>query len=313
MRIARAEIQGAVRVVVIRDDSATVLPTGTHVTELLELDPERREALVADAHEAVPLSGLTLLAPIEPTSLRDFLTFHRHVEGMLMRTDPKGAVPAGWYEAPSFYFSNHGAVVGTGAEVAVPPGSKLFDFELEVAAVVGKAGRDLTVEEAADHIAGYTIFNDWSARDAHMRPLAVLGPGKGKDAANSLGPWIVTADELEPYRRGDRLQLRMRALRNGVEHGSDVLSNMQWSFAALVAYSSRGTWVRPGDVLGSGTCGGGCLAELWGRRGATDPPPLSPGDEVTLEVEGIGTLTNRIVEGIEPRPIPRADSAGVAA
>jgi 2-keto-4-pentenoate hydratase/2-oxohepta-3-ene-1,7-dioic acid hydratase in catechol pathway len=136
-----------------------------------------------------------------------------------------------------------------------------------------------------------------------------LGPAKGKDTATTLGPWIVTADELEPYRDPDGfLALALRAEVNGRVVGEDLLSNMGWPFEDLVAYASRGTAVRPGDVLGSGTCGnGGCLGELWGR-GAThdDLPPLRPGDVVTLTVEGIGTVSNRVVPGAEPVPVPRA-------
>jgi len=191
--------------------------------------------------------------------------------------------------------------------VAVPPGCRALDFELEVAAVIGREGRDLTPDDARSHIAGYTILNDWSARDLQSREMRVgLGPAKGKDFAVSLGPWVVTVDELEPLRADDRLDLDERAFVNGIELGSDTLANMGWSFEELVAYASRGTVVRPGDVLGSGTCGSGCLAELWGRNGRQDPPPLRPGDEVVLRVQGIGELATRIVAGREAVPIGRA-------
>ena len=135
-----------------------------------------------------------------------------------------------------------------------------------------------------------------------------LGMCKGKDFANTLGPWIVTPDELEPYRDGDRLDLELRAEVNGSALGTDTLANMAWSFPELVSYASRGTWVRPGDVLGSGTCGSGCLLELWGRRGRDCHPPLGPGDVVSLHVEGIGTLTNTVVAGVEPHALPRRAS-----
>jgi 2-keto-4-pentenoate hydratase/2-oxohepta-3-ene-1,7-dioic acid hydratase in catechol pathway len=178
-----------------------------------------------------------------------------------------------------------------------------------VAAIIGKEGRDLTPEQARDHIFGYTIFNDWSARDLQSAEMVVgLGPCKGKDTASTLGPWIVTADELEPYRDADGfLRLGMSVEVNGVEIGRDLLSNMGWPFEDLIAYASRGTTVRPGDVLGSGTCGnGGCLAELWGRSGTRTPPPLRPGDVVAMTVEGIGTITNTVVPGADPRPIAPA-------
>jgi 2-keto-4-pentenoate hydratase/2-oxohepta-3-ene-1,7-dioic acid hydratase in catechol pathway len=131
---------------------------------------------------------------------------------------------------------------------------------------------------------------------------------QGKDSANTLGPWLVTADELEPYRRDDgRLDLDLRVWRNGDPFGDDTLANMGWSFEEMVAYAARGTWVRPGDVIGSGTCGSGCIAELRGR--GQELPWLTPGDEITISVEGIGRISNRIVEGVEPVPVPRARPA----
>jgi 2-keto-4-pentenoate hydratase/2-oxohepta-3-ene-1,7-dioic acid hydratase in catechol pathway len=175
--------------------------------------------------------------------------------------------------------------------------------------VIGRAGRDLTPEQARGHIAGYTIFNDWSARDLQRDEMRVgLGPAKGKDTASSLGPWLVTADELEPYRDAeDFLDLELTAQVNGAQVGHDRLVHMGWTFEDMVAYASRGTWVRPGDVLGSGTCGnGGCLAELWGRNGTQVPPPLRPGDVVTLTVQGIGRLSSTVVPGVAPVPVPEA-------
>jgi 2-keto-4-pentenoate hydratase/2-oxohepta-3-ene-1,7-dioic acid hydratase in catechol pathway len=133
-----------------------------------------------------------------------------------------------------------------------------------------------------------------------------LGPCKGKDTATTLGPFLVTADELERYRDEDGfLRLALTAEVNGQVIGKDLLSNMSWTFEEMVAYASRGTVVRPGDVLGSGTCGnGGCLAELWGVRGEQDPAPLKPGDTVTLTVEGIGSVSNTVVSGVDPVPVP---------
>ena len=155
-----------------------------------------------------------------------------------------------------------------------------LDFELEVAVIGGRAGPREPAEAGA-HIAGYALFNDWSARDLQAREMQVsLGPCKGKDTASTLGPWLVTPDELAPYRDPDGfLRLALRAAVNGEVVGRDLLSNMSWTFEEMISYASRGGWVRPGDVLGSGTCGnGGCLAELWGRRGEQVPPPLRPGD-----------------------------------
>jgi 2-keto-4-pentenoate hydratase/2-oxohepta-3-ene-1,7-dioic acid hydratase in catechol pathway len=267
-----------------------------------------------DAEDTLLLESVRLLPPVVPPSIRDFLTFEQHVEGMVKLHDPPREVHPQWYEAPTFYFSNPHSLVGANDDVAIPPGCTLFDYELEVAAVIGRDGRDVTPAEAHDHILGYTIFNDWSARDLQFAEMQVgLGPAKGKDSSITLGPWIVTADELEPYRRGNRFDLELEVLVNGTRIGGDTLASMAWSFADLVTYASRGTWVRTGDVLGSGTCGGGCLAEHWGRSGRREPPPLQAGDVVTMNVEGIGTISNRVVAGSEPVPVPRAANARAGA
>jgi 2-keto-4-pentenoate hydratase/2-oxohepta-3-ene-1,7-dioic acid hydratase in catechol pathway len=285
-------------------------PEGATLLDLIRTTGLRPEALPA-AGEPVPLAEVRLLPPLEPPTVRDFVAFEEHVEGVRRSVDGAAGVPEQWYEAPTFYFTNPYAVVGPHDEVPVPPGSAVLDFELEVAAVIGREGRDLTPEQARGRIAGYTVLNDWSARDLQSREMKVgLGPCKGKDTATTLGPWLVTADELEPYRDADGfLRLALTAEVNGEVVGRDLLSNMGWPFEDLVAYASRGTWVRPGDVLGSGTCGnGGCLAELWGLRGERTPPPLKPGDTVALTVEGIGTVANTVVPGPEPLPIPAARS-----
>jgi 2-keto-4-pentenoate hydratase/2-oxohepta-3-ene-1,7-dioic acid hydratase in catechol pathway len=253
------------------------------------------------------VSEVRLLPPLRPASIRDFVTFEEHVEGVRRSVDGASGVPDAWYAAPTFYFTNPHAVFGPHDDIPMPPGSQVLDFELEVAAVIGREGRDLTPEQAREHIVGYTIFNDWSGRDLQSAEMKVgLGPCKGKDTATTLGPYLVTADELEPYRDAEGfLRLALTAEVNGQVVGKDLLSNMSWTFEEMVAYASRGTRVVPGDVLGSGTCGnGGCLAELWGLRGERTPPPLGPGDTVSLTVEGIGTLTNAVVPGVDPVPLP---------
>jgi 2-keto-4-pentenoate hydratase/2-oxohepta-3-ene-1,7-dioic acid hydratase in catechol pathway len=292
VRVARIELDDAARVAIVDADSETlrVLAPDATVTA---------PSIVAE----FPVDDVRLLAPLEPASIRDFVTFEEHVEGIA------GAVVPEWYEAPTFYFTNVAAVTGPHDEIAIPPGCDRFDFELEVACVIGKAGRDLTPEQAREHIAYYTILNDWSARDIQFREMQVrLGPCKGKDSANTLGPWLVSADELDPYRREDgRLDLDLRVWRNDELFGHDTLANMGWAFEEMVAYASRGTEVRPGDVLGSGTCGSGCIAELVGR--GLDVPWLAVGDVITIEVEGIGRICNRIVDGVTPVPIGRARPA----
>ena len=299
MRIATYLHEGRRRVGVVEDTVVRPLPDGTTPVEA-----------ASGGHPVgtpVPLTDVRLLAPLQPPTVRDFVTFEEHVEGVRRSIDGDAGVPEAWYDAPTFYFTNPYAVIGPYDDVPVPPGTRVLDFELEVAAVIGREGRDLTPERARDHIVGYTILNDWSARDLQSREMQVnLGPCKGKDSAATLGPYLVTADELEPYRDADGfLRLSLTASVNGEVIGKDLLSNMSWTFEEMAAYASRGTVVRPGDVLGSGTCGnGGCLAELWGVRGRQDPPPLKPGDTVTLTVEGIGSVSNTVVAGADRVPLP---------
>src|SRR3954451_17512276 len=309
MRIARLQTKTGPRTAVVIGEAVRPLPADIDVLNLLEADAGARERLARRAESELALDQARLLAPIEPPTIRDFSVFEQHIEGAIKTGgDPQAPVPEVWYERPYCYFSNPYAITGPGEDIRMAPGTQALDLELEVAAIIGHAGRNLAPEEAGAHIAGYTIFNDWSARDIGGKEVQTpFGQCKGKDFSNTLGPWIVTPDELEPYRAGDRFDLEMRAFVNGVELGGDTLANMAWSFEEMVAYASRGTWVRPGDVLGSGTCGGGCMLELWGRRGSfEDPPPLKAGDVVTLRVEGIGELTNRVVEGFELIQLPRA-------
>ena len=218
-----------------------------------------------------------------PPSVRDFVTFESHVEGVRRSVDGASGVPEAWYDAPTFYFTNPHALYGPGAPVPKPTLTNALDYEMEVGAV---AGPDL-------EIFGYTIVNDWSARDIQSREMKVgLGPAKGKDFATSVGPWVVTADELAPHLDADGfLDLDCRAFVNDELIGHDRLSHMHWTFPDMLAYAARDSVVKPGDLLASGTTGGGgCLAELWGRRGEQTPPPLQVGDRVTLTIEGIGTL-----------------------
>ncbi len=297
---------------VLETDLVHPLPPGVRLLDLLGDDGTRlREAgalALADSGEMHPLAEVHLVAPIpSPPTVRDFMTFESHFAGARGLDNP---IPEQWYGAPAFYFTNPYAVLGPSDVVPISPGSRLFDLELEVAAVVGRAGRDVAPEAGESHVVGYTIFVDWSARDLQYDEMQVgLGPAKAKDTATTMGPYLVTADELEPYRSGAAFGLAMRASVNGELLGEDRLDSMAWTFGELVAYASRGTEVRPGDVLGSGTCGGGCLVEAWGRQGLEGlerHPALRPGDTVTVEVEQLGAMTLEVVEGAEPVPIPPA-------
>jgi fumarylacetoacetate (FAA) hydrolase len=228
----------------------------------------------------------------EVTSIRDFYAFEQHVRtcrghrGLDM-------IPE-WYRVPVFYFSNPASVIGQDDPVSAPRGSQALDYELELACVIGKGGQDLPDDDRAmEHVAGFTIMNDWSARDLQRVEMAVgLGPSKGKDFATSLGPGLVTFDELQDCYRDGRLHLDMIATVNGrvLSHGN--AGTMHWSWPQLLAHASRDAPLRPGDVLGSGTVGTGCILELTPEAVGGW---LKPGDVVALSVERIGTLRNQVV------------------
>ena len=302
MRLATAVVAGTARGGVVDGDRFHPLAPGRGVGDLVRdgLPAALAEGDAALDSPGVPLAQVVLQAPLRPASVRDFVTFEAHVEGVRRSVGGASGVPDAWYDAPTFDFSNPHAVVGPDAPVRRPAGSQALDFELEVAAVLGGGGTSLDEAEAARAVFGYTILNDWSARDLQAREMRVgLGPAKGKDFCTSIGPWLVTADELADAHDAEGfLDLACAVEVNGVEVGRDRLSAMGWTFATMVAYASRDSLVVPGDVLASGTTGGGgCLAELWGRTGRQEPPPLQPGDVVTLTVERLGALTNPVAGG----------------
>ena len=220
--------------------------------------------------------GVRLLAPVpRPNSLRDFMAYEEHVQNTL------GEPPQVWYDMPVCYKGNPDSIVGPGDEVPWPAYSGLMDYELELAAVVGRRGTDIDAAEADSYIAGYTILNDFSARDTQGEEMdANLGPAKGKDFANALGPYLVTADAFEPS------EATMTAAVNGDTWSEGTPGEMHHSFADSVAHVADGEHVYPGDVLGSGTVGEGCGLEL--------SQFLEAGDTVALDIEGIGRLENTI-------------------
>jgi fumarylacetoacetate (FAA) hydrolase len=236
--------------------------------------------------EARAADEVTLLAPVpEPPSVRDFYAFERHVGAGWRR---RGAhIPEYWYEAPAFYFSNPASISGPGEPVRRPDSVAMLDFELEIAAVIGAGGE----------IAGFTLMNDWSARDVQAREITVgLGPHKAKDFATSLGPWLVTPDAL-PYREG-RLGVEARVTVNGREVARSDASTQHFSWPQLLEHAARDTRLRPGDVLGSGTLAGGCLLES-GPQDFGDGRGerwIQPGDVVALHAEGLGTLETPVVD-----------------
>lgn len=238
-----------------------------------------------------PLRRCLLHPPLKPRTLRDFYAFEAHVKAANAIRGRE--VPPEWYTMPVFYYAHYGALCGDGDTVPYPPYTVALDYELEIAAVIGKAGRDIPPEQAEDHILGFTILNDWSARDVQRIEMRVgLGPAKGKDFAKSLGPCIVTLDELADRHTGRAgvFNLAMVARVNGVERSRGNMADLYWSFGEMIARASQAVTLEAGDVIGSGTVGTGCLLELTRGEG----PWLHSGDVVELEIERIGVLRNVI-------------------
>jgi fumarylacetoacetate (FAA) hydrolase len=230
---------------------------------------------------------------LRPPSLRDFYAFERHVRTMWERRG--GEIPEAWYRLPIFYFSNTSEIRGPEDPVWAPGGSLELDYELEVGALIDTPVRDLAAERAEEAIGGFFVLNDWSARDLQRDETVVrLGPAKGKDFATSIGPWLVTPDELADARHPGATapDLAMTATVNGVETSRGRWSDAQFSFGHMIERASADVTLRPGDVLGSGTVGGGSLLEI---RDETLGRYLVPGDEVTLTIERLGSLRNPIV------------------
>jgi len=236
---------------------------------------------------------------LRPPSLRDFYAFEGHVRTMWERRG--GEVPETWYRIPIFYFSNVSEIRGPDDPVWAPAGSVELDYELEVAALVDTPASDLPADRGEEAIGGYTILNDWSARDLQREETVVrLGPAKGKDFASTIGPWLVTPDELTPARATDATgpDLVMTARVNGVETSRGRWSDARFSFGDMLARASADVRLRPGDLVGSGTVGTGCLLEI---REQTLGRYLEPGDEVVLAVDRLGSLRTPIVARPESR------------
>lgn len=247
----------------------------------------------------LPDSEVDLLAPLpRPASMRDGYAFRQHVE-TARRNRGLPMIPE-FDLFPVFYFTNHQAVIGPG-ELRVG-GRRLerLDFELEIAAVIGREVRNPTLSEADEAVFGFTIMNDFSARALQMEEMKLnLGPAKGKDFATAIGPWLVTRDELAPRMsrspNGDILDAAMTARVNGVEVSRGNANQMSWTFAQILERAGDGVTLYPTDVIGSGTVGTGCFLELNGSK-ITHDQWLKPGDEISLAVEGLGTLSHRIIE-----------------
>jgi fumarylacetoacetate (FAA) hydrolase len=267
------------------------------------------QEILAGKHSkfSVEYNEQQLLAPVpKPSSCRDGYAFRQHVAAARRNRGVPMIPEFDMY--PIFYFTNHNAIQGPGPINCMPDHFEKLDFELEAAVVIGKKGRNVKAAEADQYIAGYMIMNDMSARRLQMEEMLLnLGPAKGKDFSTVIGPWLVTPDELEPYRTspkpghtGNAFDLKMICRVNGVQVSEGSMGDMAWTFAEIIERCAYGVDILPGDVIGSGTVGTGCFLELNGTGKLNDPNYteqwLQPGDVVEMEITGLGLLSNSIVK-----------------
>lgn len=290
----------------IPDDMREFLEAGETAMETakgIDKDLKANPALAT----AISANDVTILAPItNPTSCRDGYAFRQHV-ATARRNRGVEMIPE-FDQYPIWYFTNHNAIQGPGDIPCMPDHFQKLDFELEAAIVIGKRGRNVTAEEADKYIAGYCIMNDMSARVLQMEEMKLnLGPAKGKDFSTVIGPYLITPDELEQYKKptkeghtGDQYSLSMKCWVNGVQVSEGNMGDMDWTFAEIVERCAYGSDIYPGDVIGSGTVGTGCFLELNGTGLLNDPNYpvqwLKDGDVVEMEIEGLGRLKNTIVK-----------------
>lgn len=266
-----------------------------------------QDEIINGKHSEIALdySNLNILAPVpQPSSCRDGYAFRQHVAAA--RRNRKVPMIEEFDQYPIFYFTNHNAIQGPGEIVCMPDHFQKLDFELEAAIVIGKKGRNITAADADNYIAGYMIMNDMSARTLQMEEMLLnLGPAKGKDFSTVIGPFMITPDELEPFKiqakpnhTGNKYNLSMKCWVNGVQVSEGNMGDMDWTFAEIVERCAYGVDILPGDVIGSGTVGTGCFLELNGTGLLNDPNYqvqwLQPNDVVTMEIENLGKLENTI-------------------
>ncbi len=274
---------------------------------LMELAKQVNSEIIAGTLKPKEEIFYEILAPVpHPTSCRDGYAFRQHVAAA--RRNRKADMIPEFDQYPIFYFTNHNAIQGPGEIECMPDHFQKLDFELEVAVVIGKKGRNIKAAEADDYIAGYMIMNDMSARALQMEEMLLnLGPAKGKDFSTVIGPWLVTPDELEAYKVspkanhvGNTYDLKMTCRVNGIEVSAGNTSDMDWTFAEIIERCAYGVDIWPGDVIGSGTVGTGCFLELNGTGLLNDPAYkpqwLQPGDTVEMTITGLGILTNIITK-----------------
>ncbi len=298
MKIARMSVHGLTRTVFqhldgLWYDTAVVLSRPDDYLENWEENLRLLQAFNPQGQDSVIVEEAEFAIPFQPKTFRDFYAFEEHVK--TCRAKRGLAVDPAWYEIPVFYFSNPYAMVAAGAAVHAPLSSEELDFELELGLVIGKAGRNISVQDAWDHVAGFCIINDFSARDLQRQEMSLqLGPAKGKDFATAIGPYFVSKDELIAHKteRGN-LKLAMSAYLNGKRISSGHAESMYHSWPEIIAHASRDVELQVGDLLGSGTVGTGCILEL---GTAVTGAYLQVGDCIRLEIDGLGVLENHICE-----------------
>jgi 2-keto-4-pentenoate hydratase/2-oxohepta-3-ene-1,7-dioic acid hydratase in catechol pathway/glyoxylase-like metal-dependent hydrolase (beta-lactamase superfamily II) len=304
---------------VLDGDTIYAVPRGVTLLDLVGRGADELRQAGEEARRSpsavVQLGDVTLMAPIpRPPSIRDSLCFLDHMRNCQAALGAGRVLSDTWYRIPAFYFACPATVVGPYDDAPMAPGSAWQDFELEIAVVIGTSGRDLTVEEAEQAIIGYTIFNDWSARDLQqLEGQLAIGQGKGKDSGVTLGPYLVTPDELEPYRRDGKLSLQVTALVNDAVIGSGSTGQMDWTFGEVISYASRGVTLTPGDVIGSGTVPTCTLVEHLNPTALQSFPGwLHDGDVVTLRVQGLGETRQTVRASGAPHPLVRRPNPDAA-
>ncbi len=289
----------------IPNSTLELMQLGRHGLKITQDELEKFQKIEGYQNEGLNFSEIRLAAPLpNPTSFRDAYAFRQHVETSRLNRGLE-MIPE-FDQFPVFYFSNHQAIQGPGPIYCMPEHFDKMDFELEVAIVINKKGRNIKAIDADNYIAGIMILNDLSARNLQMQEMKLnLGPAKGKDFASMFGPYLVTFDELEKYKTktvnghiGNTYDLKMRCWVNDELLSEGTLASMHWTFAEIIERASYGVTLYPGDIIGSGTVGTGCLLELNGTAKRKDPNHqeqwLQPNDVIKMEVTGLGTLENKV-------------------
>ncbi len=295
MKIARMALPTGERALGLVDGETVQILEGVGESDILRVCMDR-DGATWSVGRSFDATAVRFLPPVAtPPSVRDFMAFEAHVRTCTEGTG--GKMHAEWWDRPVFYFSNPRAIVGDRDPVAAPRGSRSLDYELELACIIGVAARDIDAASPSvlDCVAGFTLMNDWSARDLAAKEMKHgLGPAKGKDFATSIGPWVVTPDEV--VTPDGVVDVPLTAAVNGRVRSAGRSGDMSFDWAQILERASADTWLLPGDVIGSGTVGTGCLLELRISQGRDANPWLAPGDEVELASPLFGRLRNPIVD-----------------